>query len=301
MREAAARGLVELRFRHQVDELVIARRRGDRRARRGARAERRRRGGRARATVAGEFALDAQAVFVTSGGIGANHELVRRNWPERLGTPPKAMIAGVPDHVDGRMIEITAGRGRQRHQPRPDVALRRGHPQLGPDLDQPRDPHPPRARRRCGSTRSGAGCRRRSSPASTRSGRSPTSCAPGHEHTWFVLTQKIIEKEFALSGSEQNPDITGREHARGPARAASARGAPPPVEAFKHHGADFVVERDLRGARARDERADRRAAARPRRAGARDRGPRPRDREPVREGHAGHGDPRRAGASWPTA
>ena len=67
----------------------------------------------------------------------------------------------------------------------------------------------------------------------------------GYDHTWFVLTQKIIEKEFALSGSEQNPDLTGQERAQA-ARDARARGAPAPVEAFKEQGADFVVERDLR-------------------------------------------------------
>jgi predicted oxidoreductase len=67
----------------------------------------------------------------------------------------------------------------------------------------------------------------------------------GHEHTWFVLTQKIIEKEFALSGSEQNPDITGRD-VRELVKTRVGSGAPAPVEAFKRHGADFVVERDLR-------------------------------------------------------
>ena len=62
----------------------------------------------------------------------------------------------------------------------------------------------------------------------------------GHEHTWFVLTQKIIEKEFALSGSEQNPDITGKS-VRELLRTRVGSGAPAPVEAFKRHGADFVV------------------------------------------------------------
>ncbi len=33
----------------------------------------------------------------------------------------------------------------------------------------------------------------------------------GHDHTWFILTQKIVEREFALSGSEQNPDVTARD------------------------------------------------------------------------------------------
>ena len=60
-----------------------------------------------------------------------------------------------------------------------------------------------------------------------------------------MLTQKIIEKEFALSGSEQNPDLTSKSVARGPASRASARARPAPVEAFKQQGADFVVERDL--------------------------------------------------------
>jgi hypothetical protein len=67
----------------------------------------------------------------------------------------------------------------------------------------------------------------------------------GHDHTWFVLTQKVIEKEFALSGSEQNPDITNRS-VRELLRSRLGSGAPEPVEAFKRHGADFVVERDLR-------------------------------------------------------
>jgi predicted oxidoreductase len=66
----------------------------------------------------------------------------------------------------------------------------------------------------------------------------------GHDYSWFILTQKIIEKEFALSGSEQNPDLTGKS-IRG-VLSRVGKGAPPPVEAFKEHGEDFIVERDLR-------------------------------------------------------
>ncbi len=65
----------------------------------------------------------------------------------------------------------------------------------------------------------------------------------GHDHTWFVLTQKIIEREFALSGSEQNPDLTGKS-----VREVLARllpGAPRPVEAFLHNSPDFVVAERL--------------------------------------------------------
>jgi predicted oxidoreductase len=65
----------------------------------------------------------------------------------------------------------------------------------------------------------------------------------GHDYTWFVLSQKIIEKEFTLSGSEQNPDLTGRDLRKLLARVGS--GAPGPVQAFMDHGADFVIEREL--------------------------------------------------------
>ena len=115
----------------------------------------------------------------------------------------------------------------------------------------------------------------------------------GHDHTWFVLTQKIIEKEFALSGSEQNPDITSRRACGGARERASARraGAGRGVQA---HGADFVVERDLpelvRGMNALTDEPLLDADARR----ARGRRARPRDRQPVRQGLAGHGDPRRA-------
>jgi predicted oxidoreductase len=65
----------------------------------------------------------------------------------------------------------------------------------------------------------------------------------GHEYTWFVLTQKILEKEFALSGSEQNPDLTGKDDKLLLKRVLP--GAPGPVEAFKKHGADFAVAQTL--------------------------------------------------------
>src|SRR5690606_16984587 len=59
----------------------------------------------------GDFELRAAAVIIASGGIGGNHDLVRRNWPERLGTPPVQMLSGVPAHVDGRMIGIAEAAG----------------------------------------------------------------------------------------------------------------------------------------------------------------------------------------------
>jgi predicted oxidoreductase len=66
----------------------------------------------------------------------------------------------------------------------------------------------------------------------------------GHDYTWFVLTQKIIEKEFALSGSEQNPDTTSKSK-RAVLKERIGSGPPSPVQAFMDHGEDFIVERSL--------------------------------------------------------
>ena len=85
--------------------------------------------------------------------------------------------------------------------------------------------------------------RRRTSPASTPSARWRPSAATGFDYSWFVLTQKIIEKEFALSGSEQNPDLTGKDIKLTLSRVRP--GAPAQVEAHLRHGADFVVAKTL--------------------------------------------------------
>ncbi len=192
--------------------------------------------------VAGEFELAAQAVIVTSGGIGANHEMVRRNWPERLGAPPARMLSGVPDHVDGRMLQATAAAGGRVINPDRMWHYTEGIENWTPIWSR-------------------HGIRILPGPSSlwldARGNRLPAPCFPGFDtlatlehvartgyaHSWFVLTQKIIEKEFALSGSEQNPDLTGKSLRQLARRVLP--GAPPPVEAFKEKGVDFVVERDL--------------------------------------------------------
>src|SRR5262249_39296430 len=111
VRAAAQRGLVTLRFRHRVTELTLNNGAVDgvcgeilepSAVQRGAASSRR---------VVGEFALRAQAVIVASGGIGGNQELVRRNWPKRLGAPPQHLLSGVPDHVDGQVLSVVAANG----------------------------------------------------------------------------------------------------------------------------------------------------------------------------------------------
>ncbi|MDI9883163.1 FAD-binding dehydrogenase [Streptomyces sp. HNM0645] len=242
VREGVARGLVELRFRHRVTGL--ARTSGALDTVTGEILEPSgvERGEASSREVTGSFELRAQAVVVTSGGIGGNHDLVRAQWPERLGTPPGKMLSGVPAHVDGLMLGIAESAG-ARHINRD----RMWHYTEGIE-----NWNPIWARH---------GIRILPGPSSlwldARGRRLPVPLFPGfdtlgtlehitrsgHDHTWFVLDQRIIGKEFALSGSEQNPDLTGRS-VRGVVGRARA-GVPGPVRAFMDNGADFVVEKDL--------------------------------------------------------
>ena len=244
VRAAAERGLVQLRFRHRVDALSLAAGALDGVSGRVLAPDSCGRGQASNREEVGEFELRAPLVLVSSGGIGGNHELVRRNWPERLGAPPREMVSGVPAHVDGRMIEIAQAGGagvinpdRMWHYvegirnwdpiwPMHGIRIIPGPSSLWLDATGRRLPVP-------------------LFPGFDTLGTLAHIVRSGHEHTWFVLTQKIIEREFALSGSEQNPDITSRD-VRALLRDRLGRGAPAPVEAFKRHGADFIVERDLR-------------------------------------------------------
>ena len=242
VRQAAGSGLVGLRFRHRVDGLTVTRGAVD--GVRGAVLEpsRAARGTRSSRTEVGEFELHAPAVIVTSGGIGGNFDLVRENWPERLGPAPDRMICGVPEHVDGRMLAIAERAG-------------------GRLVNRDRMWHYTEGIQNWDPIWAGHGIRILPGPSSlwfdARGRRFPAPYFPGFDtlgtlaairatgfdYSWFVLTQKIIEKEFALSGSEQNPDLTGKDIKLTLSRVRA--GAPAPVEAFKKHGADFVVARTL--------------------------------------------------------
>ncbi len=243
--EAERQGLVTFAFRHRVDELIV-----DDGAAVGVRGtvlehSAAQRGAPSSRESTGEFELRAPAVVVTSGGIGANHDLVRAAWPsERLGPAPRSMITGVPAHVDGRMLAITeqaggnvVNRDRMWHYTEgihnwdpiwPDHGIRiiPGPSSLWLDATGRRLPAP---------------C----FPGFDTLGTLREILATGHDHSWFLLDQTIIEKEFALSGSEQNPDITGKD-LKLTLRSRAAKGAPGPIEAFKEHGVDFVVRDTLR-------------------------------------------------------
>ena len=242
-REAHKSGRLIFKFRHRVDALTISN--GTVEGVSGAILESTNveRGQSSSRNVIGDFTLRAQAVIVASGGIGGNHDLVRQNWPKRLGTPPKFMISGVPEHVDGRMIGITEAAGarlinrdRMWHYvegirnwspiwPRHGIRILPGPSSMWFDATGKRLPAP-------------------LFPGSDTLGQLDYIMSTGHDYSWFILTQSIIKKEFALSGSEQNPDLTGKSW-RLTIKRATNKGAPAPVEAFKQNGADFIVRDNL--------------------------------------------------------
>jgi predicted oxidoreductase len=243
VRDAVARGRVTLLFRHRVDGLTVSGGAVD--GVRGAVLEPSSvaRGRPSSRIAVGEFELHAQAVIVTSGGIGGNHDLVRQAWPRRLGQPPRQMLTGVPAHVDGRMLAIAEAAGgsvinrdRMWHYVEgiqnwnpiwPDHGIRilPGPSSIWLDALGNRLPAP-------------------LFPGFDTLGTLAHLRATGFDYSWFVLTQGIIKREFALSGSEQNPDLTNKDIKLLLQRVVSKSG-PAPVEAFKQRGADFVVANNL--------------------------------------------------------
>lgn len=193
--------------------------------------------------VVDTFEVTADATIVSSGGIGGNHDLVRQWWPERLGTPPAKMVTGVPAYVDGSMQPVSEAAGarlingdRMWHYVEgiqnwdpiwPDHGIRilPGPSSVWLDATGNRLPVP-------------------LFPGFDTLGTLAHLRATGHDHSWFVLSQKIIEKEFTLSGSEQNPDLTGKD-VKLLAKSRLGKGAAGPVQAFMDHGADFVVRDNL--------------------------------------------------------
>ena len=243
VRAAEARGLITLRFRQRVTNLTMTNGRVTGVSGEVLELSVVERGKASSRVVVGDFAISAGAVIVTSGGIGGDHDLVRRSWPPRLGTPPSFMVSGVPKHVDGRMIGITEAAGAR-------------------VINRDRMWHYVEGVQNWNPIWNRHGIRILPGPSSiwldARGNRLPPPLFPGFDtlatlahlrstgfdHSWFVLTQRIIAKEFALSGSEQNPDLTSKSWRQVLGRARGGRAAAP-VEAFKQHGVDFIVERQI--------------------------------------------------------
>ncbi|GLS24029.1 FAD-binding dehydrogenase [Labrys miyagiensis] len=241
--EAERTGRIAFGFRHRVDKLVVSN--GAITGVQGALLEpsEAARGVASSRVTVGDFEMQAGAVIVASGGIGGNTGLVRQNWPARLGTPPEGLVCGVPAHVDGRMLGIAEAAGarlinrdRMWHYveglrnwnpiwPQHGIRILPGPSSLWLDAQGRRLPGP-------------------FYPGYDTLGTLEHLRRSGFDHSWFILTQSIIRKEFALSGSEQNPDLTGRDWRLILAR-IRGRQATGPVEAFKKYGEDFVVRDNL--------------------------------------------------------
>lgn len=244
LRDAMAKGLVTLKCRHRVSQITSANGRitgvfgevlAPSTVERGQPSSR---------EVIGEFAFGADNVIVTSGGIGGDPERVRRAWPrERLGNPPKEMVLGVPAYVDGRGIDMAVEAG--------------GHV-----INADRMWHYTEGLRNWNPIWPNHGIRILPGPSSmwfdARGNRLPAPYLPGfdtlgtlkhilstgYDYSWFILTEKIIRKEFSLSGSEQNPDLTGKSW-KLLLKSRLGKAPPPPVKAFIDNGADFITAKTI--------------------------------------------------------
>lgn len=238
MRQLEEAGYVTYLPRHRVDELLLEQKAVTGVAGSVLESSEAIRGKASSRNITGSFSFQAEAVIICSGGIGANFDLIRKNWPERLGKPPAAMISGVPEYVDGRMLGIaeTSGarivnRDRMWHYTegiqnwRPvwkdhGIRILPGPSSMWFDATGNRFPVP-------------------YLPGFDTLGTLEAIMATGYDYSWFILTEKIIEKEFALSGSEQNPDLTGKSIRKVLQRIKP--GAPDPVQKFLDNGDDFVI------------------------------------------------------------
>ncbi|OJV79020.1 MAG: FAD-binding dehydrogenase [Cellulomonas sp. 73-92] len=235
--DARAAGLVDVRFRHRVTEVVTT---GGRVT--GVRGEVLAHDEAARAVPTSRaavrpFEAAADAVLVATGGIGANHEIVRSLWPPAEGRLPDRMLSGVPDHVDGSGIAAARSAGaavvhedRMWHYPegvadhspvwtRHGIRIIPGPSSLWLDADGHRLPPP-------------------LFPGFDTLGALTHITGRGDDHSWFVLDRTVLGREFALSGSEQNPDLTRRDLRLLLERLR--RGAVGPVEAFARRSPDFL-------------------------------------------------------------
>ncbi|MEO7315251.1 MAG: FAD-binding dehydrogenase [Ginsengibacter sp.] len=241
--EAEKNGLLQIKPRHRVNDLLVSN--GKITGVSGSVLEESavQRGEKSSENIIGDFSFNANAVIIASGGIGANHELVRKNWPTRLGKAPAKLLSGVPEYVDGRMLAIAQNAG-------------------GNIINPDRMWHYTEGIKNWNPIWKDHGIRILPGPSSmwfdALGNRLPVPLFPGfdtlgtldyimktgYEYSWLILNQKIIKKEFALSGSEQNPDLTNKDYKQVLGRAFGKK-APAPVEAFKEHGEDFIVKNNL--------------------------------------------------------
>ncbi|ODP37069.1 FAD-binding dehydrogenase [Sphingomonas turrisvirgatae] len=243
VREHEANGRIRFAWRHKVERVVLTNGVVTGLSGKILEASGMPRGAETSRKAIGEFEFSGQAVVVASGGIGGNHEMVRKNWPERLGKPPTSMISGVPMHVDGSMVAVLEAAGcklinrdRMWHYTEGirdwvpvwkdhGIRILPGPSSMWFDATGKRFAAP-------------------NFPGNDTLGTLEAIGKTGYDYSWFVLNQTIIKKEFALSGSEQNLDYTGKNWKLMVSRMLR-RETPGPVADFQKHGEDFVVADDL--------------------------------------------------------
>lgn len=236
-----------MRFRHVVDELIIDDQSGRAVGVRGRILEEddAPRGVKSSRKHVNTFELRGSAVLISSGGIGGNVEMVKKVWPlDRLGPKaPEHMIMGVPAHVDGRMMGIAESVGANL-------------------INRDRMWHYTEGLINWNSIWENHGIRILPAPSSlwldALGKRLPPFlypgsdtlatlkhiCATGYDYSWFILDQTILAREFALSGSEQNPDFTNKS-IWGFLKRVLGKGGPIGVQNFRTYGCDFVVRSNL--------------------------------------------------------
>jgi predicted oxidoreductase len=247
VKEAEKKNLVEFRFRHMVDEVIVDETTGRAVGVKGRvlEADDSARGVKTSRTVVDTFEIRGSAVLVSSGGIGGDIDKVKACWPtERLGAAPKHFVVGVPAHVDGRMINIAEDAGanvinrdRMWHYTEglanwnpiwPGHGIRVLPAPSSLWLDATGKRLPPFL-----------------FPGSDTLATLQHICGTGYDYSWFIADQSIVRREFALSGSEQNPDVTNKDIWQFiQQRLLSSKGTVP-VQNFVKHGADFVVRDNL--------------------------------------------------------
>lgn len=243
------KGVVEFRHRHCVDELLVDEKTGRAIGVKGRLLEEddSPRGVKSSRKSIGEFELFGAAVIVTSGGIGGNLDRVKAAWPvDRLGpVVPKNFVIGVPHHVDGRMIDIAESAGaniinrdRMWHYTEglanwnpiwPGHGIRVLPAPSSLWLDATGKRLPPHLYPGCDTL-----------------GTLKYICSTGYDYTWFITDQTIIAREFALSGSEQNPDITSKSIWQVLSQRYFSSKGTVPVQNFVKHGQDFVARDNLK-------------------------------------------------------
>ncbi|MEB7066330.1 FAD-binding dehydrogenase [Mammaliicoccus sciuri] len=189
------------------------------------------------------FTYDVDNLVISTGGIGANQDMIKKNWPKRLGTPPNYMIQGVPDSTDGKMIELSESlgvnivnkdrmwhytEGIHNHSPiwtKHGIRIIPGPSSIWLDAKGNRMSAP-------------------DFPGFDTLHSLETITKTGYDYSWFVLSEDMIKKEFALSGSEQNPDITNKD-VKLLIKERLKSDVTGPVKAFLEKGDDFVTANNL--------------------------------------------------------